>query len=106
MPKRADPTGFADKLRELREAAGLTQEQLAERAGLHTLSVAKLEQGVREPTWATVLELAEALGVSVAKFAEQTVNRAAKRVRGRPPKAVPPTPPVGEPRATSKRRRK
>jgi hypothetical protein len=38
-------------------------------AGLYRFSVAKLEQGVREPTWPTVLALAKALGLGVADFA-------------------------------------
>ena len=69
MPKRAAPTGFSARLKELRESAALTQEGLAERAGLYKFSVAKLEQGVREPTWATVLALASALGVECGAFA-------------------------------------
>ena len=48
MPKRAEPTGFARRLKELRETAGLTQDELAQRAGLYKFSVAKLEQGVRD----------------------------------------------------------
>jgi transcriptional regulator with XRE-family HTH domain len=88
MPKRPErPTGFAQRLRELREAAGLTQQQLAERAGLHPFSVAKLEQGVQEPTWPTVLDLAGALGVSVGAFVYEGRTRLApKRPRGRPSK--------------------
>jgi len=69
MPKKAAPTGFSSRLKELREAADLTQEGLAARAGLYKFSVAKLEQGVREPTWATVLALASALGVECGAFA-------------------------------------
>ena len=46
MPKKAAPTGFSSRLKELREMADLTQEGLAERAGLYKFSVAKLEQGV------------------------------------------------------------
>jgi transcriptional regulator with XRE-family HTH domain len=55
---------FAAKLKRLREAADLTQAQLAERAGMNPFGIAKLEQGTREPTWATVQALADALGVS------------------------------------------
>ncbi len=68
MPKRAEPTGFGAKLKAVREAAGLTQDQLAERAGLYKFSIAKLEQGVREPTWSTVQVLAKALGVDCTAF--------------------------------------
>ena len=61
---------FAEKLKRLREAAGLSQSQLAERAGMHHFGVAKLEQGLREPTWATVQALAAALGVNCLAFAQ------------------------------------
>ena len=78
---------FAGRLKGLREAAGLTQGQLAERAGLNQFGVAKLEQGVREPTWATVQALAAALGVSVEAFAVPPEQEAPPRPRGRPKKA-------------------
>ncbi|HVS40137.1 MAG TPA: helix-turn-helix transcriptional regulator [Gemmataceae bacterium] len=72
MAKRAQPRPelppFAVRLKALREGAGLTQEQLADKAGLHLGAVFKLEQGVREPTWATVQALAHALGVGCAAF--------------------------------------
>ena len=50
-------SGFADRLWELREQAGLSQAQLAEKVGVHTLSVSKLERGVHEPQWPLVLAL-------------------------------------------------
>jgi putative transcriptional regulator len=73
---------FAGRLRELREAAGLTQGQLAERAGIHMLTVAKLEQQIREPAWATVLALADALGVECVAFTKAPTVEA--RGPGRP----------------------
>jgi transcriptional regulator with XRE-family HTH domain len=69
MGKKKD-TGFAARLRALREAANLTQAQLAERAGLHLHGITKLEQGDREPAWATVLALADALGVDCRAFVD------------------------------------
>lgn len=70
-------TGFGDRLKELREAAGLSQAALAEAAGLNRFGVAKLEQGVREPGWSTVLALAAALTVTPNDF------RPVKRARGK-----------------------
>jgi transcriptional regulator with XRE-family HTH domain len=64
-------TGFAARLREQRTAAGLTQAELAERAGMHLHGVTKLEQGDREPSWVTVQALARALGVPYAVFADE-----------------------------------
>jgi uncharacterized protein (TIGR02996 family) len=61
-------TGFGARLKELRLHAELSQAQLATRAKMNTAGVAKLEQGVREPSWATVLALAAALRVSVEAF--------------------------------------
>jgi transcriptional regulator with XRE-family HTH domain len=77
--------GFGARLKELRQAAGLTQFQLAVRASLQPASVGKLEQGLTAPTWATARALAEALGVSVAAF-EQSAKRQPKRGPGRPRK--------------------
>src|SRR5262245_38289983 len=88
---------FARRLKELREAAGLTQQQLGERAGMHKLSVAKLEQGLREPSWATVQALADALGVSCEAFREEP-GPATEAQRGRPRKAVTPEAAAKRPR--------
>src|SRR5215475_11659612 len=60
--------GFASRLKSLREQAGLSQAELAQCAGMNRFGVAKLEQGVREPSWATVQALARALGVEVGEF--------------------------------------
>ena len=54
-------TGFGARLRELREKAGLTQTELAECAGLTMFGVTKLERGLRDPSWPTVLAFASAL---------------------------------------------
>jgi transcriptional regulator with XRE-family HTH domain len=59
---------FAGRLKELREQASLTQQQLAERAGMNRFGIAKLEQGVTKPWWESVLALATALGVTPNDF--------------------------------------
>jgi transcriptional regulator with XRE-family HTH domain len=59
---------FADRLRELREASGMTQEKLANAAGLSLGAVRNYEQGIREPYWQVVFKLASALGVSCEAF--------------------------------------
>lgn len=69
-------TGFAARLRELRLAASLTQADLAERAGLHLHGLTKLEQGDREPSWATAVALADALGVSCEEFRDAANDQA------------------------------
>ncbi|HWY88248.1 MAG TPA: helix-turn-helix transcriptional regulator [Gemmataceae bacterium] len=80
---------FALLLKELREKAGLTQEQLGDLAAIHKLTVAKLEQGIREPSWATVQALAAALGVECTAFTEEPADGdKAPTPRGRPARAA------------------
>ncbi|MDQ4128058.1 MAG: helix-turn-helix domain-containing protein [Actinomycetota bacterium] len=56
---------FGAQLRDLRETAGLTQEELAERAGLTAKTISLLERGERKrPHPHTVRTLADALGLS------------------------------------------
>ena len=76
---------FAGRLKELREQARLTQPELADKAGLSKAGIADLEQGRREPSWATAVALAGALGVEVTAFLQQPAPRP-QTGRGRPPK--------------------
>jgi transcriptional regulator with XRE-family HTH domain len=77
---------FPARLRELRESAGLTQGDLAKRAGLSIAGVTQLEQGRRKPAWETVQKLAAALGVSCEAFNEPPASDD-PAPRGRPRKA-------------------
>lgn len=66
----ANPPGFGPLLRGHRVAAGLTQEQLAERAGMSAHGVSNLERGVRRlPYRHTLLQLVDALRLSGAERA-------------------------------------
>src|SRR5215217_8185092 len=57
-------TSFADLLRQLRTAAALSQEELAERAGVSLRGISDLERGVRRaPHLSTVRVLADALSL-------------------------------------------
>lgn len=51
-----------------RRKAGLTQEELADRCGLHRTEISLLERGGREPRLGTLIKLAEALGVPPEKL--------------------------------------
>ena len=55
---------FGARVRELRLARGLTQEQLAERAHLHRTYVASIETGQRNVALVNVVYLSRALDVS------------------------------------------
>src|SRR5262245_38967034 len=59
---------FGKILKRLRTAAELSQMDLAVKAGVNLFTVAKLEQGQREPTWDTVQRIAAALEVSCEEF--------------------------------------
>ena len=54
------------RVRALREARDWSQEELADRAGLHRTYVSSVERGVRNPTVTVMARLASALGVSLA----------------------------------------
>ena len=60
---------FSEHLRKLRDAAGLTQEGLAVKAGMSVGNVRNYEQGIRLPTFPAVVKLAAALGATCEAFA-------------------------------------
>ena len=80
------PLTFSQLLKRFRRAAGLTQEELAERAGLSVEGISALERGVnRIPRRDTVELLAEALNLSAH---EQALFAAAARGRPAPEAAL------------------
>jgi predicted ATPase/DNA-binding XRE family transcriptional regulator len=59
------PAVFGERLRALRRAARLTQEELAERAGMTAAGISAIERGIRTRTYPrTVAALADALGLA------------------------------------------
>jgi len=58
----------ATKIKALRERRGLTQEQLAENAGVSRTYLARLETARQDPTLATLEKIARALKVDVTKL--------------------------------------
>jgi transcriptional regulator with XRE-family HTH domain len=62
------PVQFGRRLKALREARGVSQAALAERAGLTREYVNKLEAGKYDPTLGTLGRLAKALGVTERAF--------------------------------------
>ena len=61
---------FGQNLQRLRSAAGITQEELGERAALHKNVIGELERGSRMPGLSTVLKLAAGLGLPAADLIE------------------------------------
>ena len=78
MRPHPNPPDFAEVLRQLRQQAELTQEELAARAGLHRTYVGALERGERQPTILTATRLADILGIGWAEL-----GAALERTRGR-----------------------
>jgi transcriptional regulator with XRE-family HTH domain len=54
---------FGTKLREARERLGLTQEEVAQRSGVHATEVSRMEAGKRDPKISTLRRLAKAVEV-------------------------------------------
>lgn len=58
-------------IRTLRKERGLSQETLAERAGLHRNSISLIERGESQPTVDTLFRLADGLGISAVELVER-----------------------------------
>ncbi|MFL5807379.1 MAG: helix-turn-helix domain-containing protein, partial [Roseiflexaceae bacterium] len=89
-------SAFGAQLRRYREVAGLTQEQLAERAGLTVNAISLLERGLRRlPYPQTIRKLAAALGLSTAEIAAwRDTFQEREPVPARPHPLLPAPPPL------------
>lgn len=61
---------FGDNARSLRLSLDLSQERLAERAGLDSTYISGIERGVRNPSLTAIVQLAKGLGHSPAALFE------------------------------------
>lgn len=68
MKKKKDPIllAFGQKVRAIREKAGLTQREVARRSGLDVTYISGLERSVRNPSLMSLEKLAKGLGCSMA----------------------------------------
>jgi transcriptional regulator with XRE-family HTH domain len=68
--KRREPVqaAFGDRVKAIRDRLGVTQEALAERAGLHRTYVGSIERGERNLSLRNIVRLAGALGVDPAEL--------------------------------------
>lgn len=62
-------------IKQLREKRDLSQEALAAAAGLTGRTVSAVETGTANPTWATVKDIATALGVTMVELARLAERR-------------------------------
>ena len=97
-PKKRCGQGIGARLREVRESRSLTRKDLSEATGLAVQAIANIETGRRQPSFRTLLSLAQGLSMSldslvgwqVAEHApgvpeDATVAATAERIRGFPP---------------------
>jgi DNA-binding XRE family transcriptional regulator len=59
---------FGERLRDFRTDSGLTQQELAERAGVNRVTIARYETGRQTPRYASLEALADALGCPVEQL--------------------------------------
>ena len=65
---------FGTTIKSKRSQLGMSQEELADRAGLHRTYVSDVERGVRNVSLISIEKLAHALGLSVWRLFEQASN--------------------------------
>ncbi len=63
---------FGARLRQIRTKRGISQERLAEIAGLHGTFVSLIERGQRNITLETIEKLADGLNVEMAELMPRT----------------------------------
>ena len=63
---------LGNAIKEQRNALGISQEELAARAGLHRTYVSEVERGERNPSIASIEKLAQALEVSFTSLFDRT----------------------------------
>jgi transcriptional regulator with XRE-family HTH domain len=77
MSAHATGADLGRAVRRLRKAHELKIEELAFAAEMHPTYLSGIERGLRNPTWAKLCGLADALDVSVAALASQAEEEAA-----------------------------
>lgn len=64
MTEKVDLAGIGRRIAEIRREVGLTQEQLAERAGISVVHLSNIELGKKTPGLMVLIRIAEALEVA------------------------------------------
>ncbi|MFI5302797.1 MAG: helix-turn-helix domain-containing protein [Polyangiales bacterium] len=67
-------TRLGQRLRRLRHAVGLTQQEAAERTGMHIVQVSNIETGKQNVTIGCLVALAKAYGVEMVDLFSKTVR--------------------------------
>jgi len=68
---------LGERMRKLRQAKGLSQEELAFKSGVHRTYLGGIERGERNPSLKNIAAIAKALGVTLSElflFGKETVR--------------------------------
>lgn len=60
----------AKLVKDARVAKGLTQTDLAKKTGVHSNTIAKIEQGIQQPSYPTIKKLSKVLDINIIDFPE------------------------------------
>ena len=80
---------LGNALRSLRRAQAISQEELADRSGVHVTSIRDYEQGRTAPSWHTLTQLAQGLRLTMDEIG-QAYDRSSARARDAKDRAPPP----------------
>ena len=75
MPISSISRQFGNAVRSRRTAVGMSQEKLAEKAGLHPTYIGMIERGVRNATLDVAARIAKALKVELPKLIEEAQSK-------------------------------
>lgn len=68
VKRHSSLTAFGNNLRQARESNKLTQESLAEKAGLDSTYISGIERGLRNPSLLSMLRITQALGTTISEL--------------------------------------
>jgi transcriptional regulator with XRE-family HTH domain len=78
-PTRSPDPVLAETLRSLRIERGLTQEAFAHEAGVTVGTVSRVEVGSGNPSWTTLQQFAQGLGMTTLELVERVEQKRADR---------------------------
>lgn len=61
---------FGERVAKLRHSVGLSQEELADRCGIHRTYIGAIERGEKSPTLNTIEKIANAMEVTIKELFE------------------------------------
>lgn len=67
QPRSPEHAALGSAIQRLRKEAGLSQEELADRSGIHLTHIGGLERGIRNPSYTTLVRLAGGLQTQVGR---------------------------------------